>query len=628
MKTNSRCQSGSRLAGERGAVLVVVLIVMVALLGLGMTGLFLTSSSIQMNTNINLRNQALVIAEAGIERARMVLNYPYYTPPIPTFLTQNNGAGGEVPANTSQCDGQLRGAILIDPVSDGCTSTPHCLLSGVTYPSLDRRINLPSSAGTVSMEALGKYTVYVRQDMADCRMGNFVCDMSPATAIDAGIGGSFGVTTCAQPVGAPTPNGAIVVRSEGLASDNRTRVVLEVTMTPAQGLQKPQSTPMSALCSAGVNGCDDNSSVQNGIVVNSKVPQAPPSTGGTESGGTGGTGGVASTGGTVGSTTVPGTGVGGSTGGTVTSGGTSGTGGQTGNGGASGTGGSTNCKDLTCPRIATMGLTGLETSTQFLNWLANHSSKCVRQDLQVESNCITDQMLQPYQVVIVLDVDHLPIDYVNFANLKAQGKVFDATLAFINPSKRNRQFNSGSCSGRDEDGALLRWVQNGGGLVLTQGYGDNLNIIRNANVLAEAVGLVFSSPDCGLDPNCAVCPSCAQKTAWTQNAYGVYDITNFTAHPVTQGMTNLYASGYWPISGYYSGSLVNLPNSVYQVIATGGCLNCSNTNRTLNFMVAGQVGSGHVVAVGDEWLTFDKNMNVATNAHFWDNTMTWLIQCH
>jgi hypothetical protein len=56
-----------------------VLIVMIALLGLGMAGLFLTSGTIQMNTNINLRNQALIVAEAGIERAREVLNTPLPT---------------------------------------------------------------------------------------------------------------------------------------------------------------------------------------------------------------------------------------------------------------------------------------------------------------------------------------------------------------------------------------------------------------------------------------------------------------------------------------------------------------------------------------------------------------------
>ena len=70
MKNTQPPQREARRCSDMGAILIVVLIVMIALLGLGMTGLFLTSGSIQMNTNINLRNQALIVAEAGIERAR------------------------------------------------------------------------------------------------------------------------------------------------------------------------------------------------------------------------------------------------------------------------------------------------------------------------------------------------------------------------------------------------------------------------------------------------------------------------------------------------------------------------------------------------------------------------------
>ena len=66
MQTTNNCQARCHRQADKGAILMVVLIVMIALLGLGMTGLFLTSGSIQMNTNINLRNQALVVAEAGI----------------------------------------------------------------------------------------------------------------------------------------------------------------------------------------------------------------------------------------------------------------------------------------------------------------------------------------------------------------------------------------------------------------------------------------------------------------------------------------------------------------------------------------------------------------------------------
>jgi len=124
-KRNRRCT-------DVGAVLLVVLIVMVALLGLGMTGLFLTSSSIQMNTNINLRNQAIVVAEAGLERARGILNDKNSTPSLPALLAGSNpGAGDDVPTSANACDGiAARGAILVDNLSAGCTAGPanvrHC----------------------------------------------------------------------------------------------------------------------------------------------------------------------------------------------------------------------------------------------------------------------------------------------------------------------------------------------------------------------------------------------------------------------------------------------------------------------------------------------------------------------
>jgi len=332
MTTKADPHDENRRRSDNGAVLMVVLIVMVALLGLGMTGLFLTSGSVQMNTNINLRNQALMVAEAGIERARGILNNSGWTPPLPTMLAGlNTSSGDEVPTSASDCQGaSSRGAILVDQITPGCTEEPtpaSCKLQDIIYQPIDRSADLPSSAGTVPAKAMGQYTVYIRQDQGDCRMGNFTCDMAP------GAGGSG---ACSAPEGAPSPNGAIIVRSEGVASDNRTRVVLEVTLVPSQGPNQAANTPLSALCAVGASGCDDNASVQSGIVVNSPITQNPPGTGGVE-----GTGGVVGTGGEVGTGGVEGTGGVVGTGGEVGTGGVVGTGGEAapGTGGVVGTGG-------------------------------------------------------------------------------------------------------------------------------------------------------------------------------------------------------------------------------------------------------------------------------------------------
>src|SRR5687768_9876439 len=59
---------------DGGAVLITVLLVMIALLGLGVTALWLTSSNMQMGANTNMRNMALYVAEMGVEIVRQDLN--------------------------------------------------------------------------------------------------------------------------------------------------------------------------------------------------------------------------------------------------------------------------------------------------------------------------------------------------------------------------------------------------------------------------------------------------------------------------------------------------------------------------------------------------------------------------
>jgi len=55
MKTDDSSTQLSFRRPETGAVLVVVLLAMIALLGMGLTGLYLTSGSIPMSAQINVR---------------------------------------------------------------------------------------------------------------------------------------------------------------------------------------------------------------------------------------------------------------------------------------------------------------------------------------------------------------------------------------------------------------------------------------------------------------------------------------------------------------------------------------------------------------------------------------------
>jgi len=235
---------GSARRAERGAILVVVMLIMIVLLGLGMSGLFLTKSNMQMLTNTNLRNQALYVAEAGLERARDVLNGPV-SPDLTALL---GGAGhvanpaDEIPTQVDAVYGLPigRGAILTDS-----SGTP---LLRISYPtSVYHAEPVPGNPNGLSVALMGMYTVYIRNDVAECRQGKFTVD-------GAAAGG----------------NQVVVIRSEGTAIDGRTTVALEMTMGAGtnSGAQQGAGGIAAVLCNAGKNACDDNNSVQNNVVVN------------------------------------------------------------------------------------------------------------------------------------------------------------------------------------------------------------------------------------------------------------------------------------------------------------------------------------------------------------------------
>jgi hypothetical protein len=90
---------------------------------------------------------------------------------------------------------------------------------------------------------MGRYSVWIRNDTAECRQGLYTDDR----------------------------NATVLVRSRGVAADNRTAVVLEVVLgaTPAvpgtPGLAGPDPP---VLCVSGKNACDDNNSTISGVVAN------------------------------------------------------------------------------------------------------------------------------------------------------------------------------------------------------------------------------------------------------------------------------------------------------------------------------------------------------------------------
>jgi hypothetical protein len=214
---------------ESGAALILVLLVIFALLGLGVTALWMTSGNLQIAATTNLRNQALYVAEAGIEAARADLNN------VPARNLNQLLAGGMDPAFDDVPSGT---GVDVNGLPSGLGAVyflaNNTRLRDVAYPPASFSRGAASTANAPQSTTMGTYTVWIRNDTAELRQGNVTTD----------------------------GNGSVVLRARGLAVDGRTEVVLEVTL--GAGARPP--TPPT-LCNAGKNACDDNNSTLSGVFV-------------------------------------------------------------------------------------------------------------------------------------------------------------------------------------------------------------------------------------------------------------------------------------------------------------------------------------------------------------------------
>ncbi|MBC8131488.1 MAG: hypothetical protein H7X95_00795 [Deltaproteobacteria bacterium] len=228
--TVARRRNRIRVA-DRGAVLLLMMLLIIGLLGLGVTGLWLTSGNLQVQANNNLRSQAMKVAEEGVARVRASLNAGVN---IDAMLAGQNAGMDNVPtAVDSAGKPNGAGAVFVE------AGVP---LWNVAFP--------PASFGRTSGTAtapvastMGRYSVWIRNDTAECRAGQFTHDI----------------------------NGTVLVRSRGVAADNLTTVVLEVALgaTPAiPGTPGVAAGLPPVLCVSGKNACDDNSSTISGVVAN------------------------------------------------------------------------------------------------------------------------------------------------------------------------------------------------------------------------------------------------------------------------------------------------------------------------------------------------------------------------
>jgi hypothetical protein len=149
-----------------------------------------------------------------------------------------------------------------------------------------------------------------------------------------------------------------------------------------------------------------------------------------------------------------------------------------------------------CLKIATLGIGGTwGNHVVFTNWPNNRSQNPV---VALGNRKLSDQLLAPYQVVIILDVAAM------------QGVGSDGVML-----PANHMF------GDDEVAALQRWVQAGGGLLATSGYrSDEALEVVNVNHLLAPLGMAYSTTKLDVD------------------GY----VENWTADPLTAGVSKVFTN--------------------------------------------------------------------------------------
>lgn len=215
-----------------------------------------------------------------------------------------------------------------------------------------------------------------------------------------------------------------------------------------------------------------------------------------------------------------------------------------------------------CLNIATIGEIGPYSTggNVFSDWIDSRSPLGAT---ALGDQVLTDALLAKFQVVVVLYASTLALD--------AQGKHLDPHHAFS----------------ADEAAAFERWVRAGGGVMTTIGYAGWENPeVDNVNVLLTPLGMGYSTTKLDVAGN----------------------VVNWTPHPVTQGVSNIFADNGVEPDGVNGTTLALDPNGHVA-------------------LQVGQAGSGRIVVWGDEWITYDSEWADATDQQvelFWLDILKWL----
>jgi hypothetical protein len=151
-----------------------------------------------------------------------------------------------------------------------------------------------------------------------------------------------------------------------------------------------------------------------------------------------------------------------------------------------------------------------------------------------------------------------------------------------NLSEMNRTYSAA------EVAALSEWVKAGGGFMTLIGYGDPTER-TNVNTLLGAFGMSYGAQQ--------ILPKSGGATI---------PVMGWVPHPVTNGVSRIGVDNGYPVEG------------MGQTLAT---------EQGYDLLKAQEVGSGHVLMWGDEWLTYDSEWTGHPEYQlelFWLNAIKWL----
>jgi hypothetical protein len=141
----------------------------------------------------------------------------------------------------------------------------------------------------------------------------------------------------------------------------------------------------------------------------------------------------------------------------------------------------------------------------------------------------------------------------------------------------------------DEASIFAAWVTGGGGVASMSGYHDDTTVDWHANSLLAPLGVAY-----------------AGNRVWGP-------VTKFATHPTTAGLTSVTFTGGYPVSDLGGVTSTRTPIAFLQ----------GTPETTVGWAI--QMGAGHALVWGDEWIEFDSEWSTYPQIpQLWVQVFSWI----